>query len=365
MKDAQICILGYGGWQDVVSTTVADTLGTLFGGAEVLWAFFEEGDRKILDKYRDPLERLASAPAFSQTTLFHGVDLHGMNWSGAPGVCAAPAFPPAAGNFPRVPDDLLERLRVAIEELLKTAPNHAKTKLSTLLKFDDILPDLCVVLAELCLMLKPITAKDQRRQFALTVLEAISALSACILKAGPRDPVARSARDKDLVVESTLMAELWVAATEWRALRVKRVVGQKKVIIRPAELAVDVDESAMLEWGPSETDYVRAFESRFWETLCPDAETYEQARDSAELNGKLRARKLLHQPLIGLISQKGPIPVDVLRGSFPHARFFIREASGANSCPIDEHTLAALLEELLTIAPELSPDVASTKESLL
>jgi hypothetical protein len=358
MQYAQICILGYGGWQDVISTTIADTLATFGGAADVLWAFFEDSAETIREKYDGPLQRLSSAPAFGQTTLFCGVDLHGASWEVANAGAAPIASRPGATPHSTIPEDLLERLRAAVAELLKIAPSGARAKLTKLLDVSGELPDLCVVLGELCFVLKPISACEPRKQFARAILDVLSALSACVLRAGPRETMPSADQGESFVVESSLIAELRMAAEHQRPLRLRQIDSG----IAPADAVDDCILSTPLECGPADADWVEAFARRFWAMDYPHID-FDRETHGKHLDGLLEAKKLLHQERFAITGKS--VPVGALRQQLPHARFFIRGASGVTSPAIREHTLATLIQELLKLSPELSPDVSASKASPL
>jgi serine/threonine protein kinase len=134
LKHAQVCVLGYGGWQDIVSTTIADTMNLLGGRPDVVWAFFEADEEKILEKYREPLERLDGSIGASRVKLYRGVDVHlelpRLAGGIVPNLVEPPEGPPPTGTETAgVPPELIGRLREDVAGLLASAPKSAEPKL--------------------------------------------------------------------------------------------------------------------------------------------------------------------------------------------------------------------------------------------
>jgi hypothetical protein len=357
MKYAQICVLGYGGWQDVVSTTIADILGTSGGQPSISWAFFEPDEKDILDKYREPLERLRSAPAFSQTTLFRGVDLHRELLELLRDVESQPPPPP---SFPGadIPEELLNRLQSRIGELLDAAPAAARPDVQKLLTLGGKLPDLCVVLRDLCLVLRPMSHGKERRRFARAVLDASSTLGECILVTAPEFRSQEQTADAPITMETALMGEFWMAAQQHRSWR----LASSETGVAPVDGLYDCAKRGLLEVGPDIEDWILAFEKLLWDEFFPHID-YNPEKHRLTLKGELQTQKDFDAQAFALVEEWQPWRS--IEQRVPEVRFFLRAMPGTTSPPLDQYRLAALLRRLLTLAPELSTDVTVTKESPL
>lgn len=76
LDGADICVLGYGGWDDVVFSTVSEILkdGSFAIPPEVVWAFYEPTRERVVTESAHVLERLSGSLAACQVAFYSGID---------------------------------------------------------------------------------------------------------------------------------------------------------------------------------------------------------------------------------------------------------------------------------------------------
>lgn len=80
LRGADICVLGYGGWEDIVFNTLGELLREgCFGpneAPEVMWAFFSQQEKDIFKSYNHVFELFSGPLASCQVAYYKGIDAH-------------------------------------------------------------------------------------------------------------------------------------------------------------------------------------------------------------------------------------------------------------------------------------------------
>ncbi len=93
---AEIWVLGYGGWQDIIHTTLLELMreGWAKTAPRVAWAFYEDAETSA-KRYADVINEFSALPLGGQVQFFAGVDLH----EALPAVASASAIPPERADL--------------------------------------------------------------------------------------------------------------------------------------------------------------------------------------------------------------------------------------------------------------------------
>ena len=78
VESSTLVVIGYSGWDDVVTRTLADLLPDSAGTTEIMWAFHEEDSRTIETTNRRLLHVLEPGIARGRVTLYRGIDCTGV-----------------------------------------------------------------------------------------------------------------------------------------------------------------------------------------------------------------------------------------------------------------------------------------------
>lgn len=73
---AMLVAVGYGGWDDVLTSTLMRVVLEAHAYPEVLWAFYEKQQTRIEQRYARLLEGLRPGLGRGRVTLYHGIDAH-------------------------------------------------------------------------------------------------------------------------------------------------------------------------------------------------------------------------------------------------------------------------------------------------
>jgi tetratricopeptide (TPR) repeat protein len=76
LRSSVVIVLGYGGWDDVITQAIADVVAEDGSFPEVIWAFYEQKTEEIERQYGHILSSLAGGFARNRVSAYAGVDCH-------------------------------------------------------------------------------------------------------------------------------------------------------------------------------------------------------------------------------------------------------------------------------------------------
>jgi formylglycine-generating enzyme required for sulfatase activity len=75
-NDCLLAVVGFGGWKDVFTSSLAEVLESTETLPDVIWAFHEDGEREIGRRYRSLFKMLQPGLGRGRLSLFRGIDAH-------------------------------------------------------------------------------------------------------------------------------------------------------------------------------------------------------------------------------------------------------------------------------------------------
>jgi hypothetical protein len=363
LAGARVHVMGYGGWQDIVASTVTDMIRD--GGERppsICWTFFEDSAEDIHERYPHVFEKLCAASA-DRFHFFQGVDLHrdlpDAVRRNAPSIrpkrmSSVTTIPPSASGSTGC---LRGRLSSMVEALLLSAPAAHCPSLGKMFDADPP-PDLCTVVAALIGVLEHIGNGTDRHTFARSGYDLISRLSFELAdrveNAGEMKPNVAGGGTLIIVPVRTdlLVAILMARAQDADHLRLvphKHDARSADAIEIGASDRIDMD--GLVEAGPGREAWVLQFEHLLWSWLFPNELTPQLPKRLREhLYGELDALKRRKRAPFAVVDTGEGSKVAEIARAIPRVTFIERGADKAGRLGLDEFELAKLIRDFLKLS---------------
>lgn len=345
LEGAEVMVLGYGGWTDVIFETAVEMLEEkkFRSAPTIAWAFYEQDPKTT---YSHVLNRFSGGVSGAKVSFFAGIDLH----KELPSIMGMDGAPESSNRAPHVvesEDPLREVLEVAknegpeqqrqaARELLMETQGGKRINLIRLTKL------LCDILDE--------RHGKAREEFALKARKAVKRLALELVEETNADVKAVASCVGD-VVQVTVRTPLLVEILQARAShRDPELVPHERGAL--GKYTLPVDESFEFESGNSNDGNVRDFEAMIWPLVISNSgQAYRQDRDRDVLHGRLGLHREDGHPMTVVFRSGATKAWKNVAQQVPTVAFIELSDHPCKGLLVDEHMLAHRISDFLKKCP--------------